>query len=72
VAVCIERATAIDPEGAKVPAGGSYNSVEASVPAEELDPPAIRTLPSARRVAVHPSRSIPIDPVAEKTRMDAS
>jgi hypothetical protein len=55
----------MDPVELKVPVLGSYSSAEESGwSASPVDrPPATRTRPSARRVAVCPSRPTVIDPV---------
>ena len=61
-------AVPIDPVGLKVPVAGSYNSAEARV---EL-PPAMRTFPVGRRVAVWVCLAVPMDPVGVKVPVAGS
>ena len=65
VVVWYSRAVTNTPAGAHVPVAGSYSSQEPRKPLLLLDPkpPATRTLPSGRRMAVCLSRAIVIEPV---------
>ena len=68
VAVCHNRAVIMLPVGTKVPVSGSYNSALAteSLKAVGETPPAIKTLPSASKVAVFHQRAVIIVPVGVK------
>ena len=71
------RPVPIDPVEVKVPAAGSYNSAEARAPVQHppeanAPPPAIRTLPLGRRVAVGSWRPAAIDPVKVKVPVAGS
>src|SRR5579871_6714739 len=58
----------MDPAGVKAPDAGSYNSASATGPFA-LEPPAIKTLPSGRSVAVAFARSFVMVPVGVKERV---
>jgi len=67
-------ARSIEPAGLKVPLPGSYNSAVRSPPpaVSGSEPPAIRTRPSARSVAIGPYRATAIEPVGVKVPLFGS
>jgi hypothetical protein len=53
----------MDPVELNEPVPGSYSSADAKAPEPSAEPPVIRTLPFASKIAVCDARAIDIDPV---------